>query len=78
MSDLLSLLDGVGERLAGADPRLVALALALHVVNHVLRSAAWHGVLVAAYSERAVPFLRVLTAYAGGVALNAVDARAWR
>ncbi|HEX6020345.1 MAG TPA: lysylphosphatidylglycerol synthase domain-containing protein, partial [Solirubrobacter sp.] len=36
------------------------------------RSAAWHGVLAAAYPDRAVPFLRILTAYAGGVALNAV------
>ncbi len=72
MSDLHSLLDGVGERLAGADPRLVVLALILHVVNHVLRSAAWYGVLAAAYPERSVPFLRVLTSYAAGVALNAV------
>jgi uncharacterized membrane protein YbhN (UPF0104 family) len=68
----MALLDGVAERLAGADPRLVALALALHVVNHVLRSAAWHGVLSAAYPDRDVPFLRVLTGYANGVALNAV------
>ena len=59
MSQVMALLDGVAERLAGADPRLVALALALHVVNHVLRSAAWHGVLSAAYPDRDVPFLRV-------------------
>jgi uncharacterized membrane protein YbhN (UPF0104 family) len=72
VNEVLGLLDGVGERLAGAEPRLVAIALALHVINHVLRSAAWHGVLVAAYQDRAVPFVRVLAGYASGVALNAV------
>ena len=41
----------------GADPRLAALALLLHVANHVLRSVAWRGVLAAAYPEQraAVP-----------------------
>lgn len=65
-------LDGVLDRLAGADPRLAALALLLHVANHVLRSLAWRGVIVAAYPEREVPFVRVLTGYAAGVAVNAV------
>jgi uncharacterized membrane protein YbhN (UPF0104 family) len=65
-------LDGVLDRLGGADPRLAALALALHVLNHLLRSAAWRGVIAAAYPEREVPFVRVLTGYAAGVALNAV------
>jgi uncharacterized membrane protein YbhN (UPF0104 family) len=60
------------DRLAGADPRLVALALLLHVANHVIRSFAWRGVIVAAYPDRPVPFTRVLTGYATGVALNAV------
>ncbi len=69
MSDFL---DGVFDRLAGADPRLAALALLLHVTNHVLRSLAWRGVLAAAYPEREVPFIRVLTGYAAGVAVNAV------
>ena len=72
MNDALALLGDVGDRLAGADPRLAALALMLHVANHVLRSFAWRGVLVAAYPDRAVPFVRVLTGYAAGVALNAV------
>jgi uncharacterized membrane protein YbhN (UPF0104 family) len=65
-------LDGVLDRLGGADPRLAALALALHVLNHLLRSAAWRGVIVAAYPECEVPFVRVLTGYAAGVAVNAV------
>jgi uncharacterized membrane protein YbhN (UPF0104 family) len=60
------------DRLAGADPRLIALALVLHVANHALRSAAWRGVIVAAYPERDVPYVRVLSGYAAGVALNAV------
>lgn len=69
MSDLV---DGVLDRLAGADPRWAAVALMLHVANHLLRSVAWRGVLAAAYPDQHVPLLRVLTGYAAGVALNAV------
>jgi uncharacterized membrane protein YbhN (UPF0104 family) len=72
VSQVLSLLGDVGDRLAGADPRLALLALALHVTNHVLRSVAWRGVVAAAYPEQRVRFLPVLSAYAAGVALNAV------
>ena len=72
MNELTALAGGVGERLAGADWRLAAVALLLHVANHVLRSAAWHGVLAAAYPDRRVRFLAVLTGYAAGAALNAV------
>lgn len=72
MNELLGLVGGVADRLAGADLRLAGLALLLHVVNHVLRSAAWHGVVAAAYPDRKVSFLPILTGYAAGVALNAV------
>jgi uncharacterized membrane protein YbhN (UPF0104 family) len=72
MNDLPGVLDEVGARLAGADLRLAGLALLLHITNHVLRSIAWRGVLVAAYPDRPVPLMRVLTGYAAGVALNAV------
>jgi uncharacterized membrane protein YbhN (UPF0104 family) len=69
---VVRLLSDVGDRLAGADLRLVALALLAHVANHLLRSLAWRGVLVAAYPDHRVPFPRVLSGYAAGVALNAV------
>jgi len=69
---VLGLLERVGDRLAGADPRLVLLALAFHVANHVLRSLAWRGTLAAAYPDTEVRFGRVLAAYAAGVAVNAV------
>lgn len=69
MNDFLT---GIAERLAGADPRLAVLALALHVTNHVLRSLAWRGVLAAAYPTHGVRLLPVLSGYAAGVALNAV------
>ena len=72
MSGATHMLATVGDRLAGADLRLVLVALVLHVANHVLRSVAWRGVVSAAYPEQRVRFLPVLTAYAGGVALNAV------
>jgi uncharacterized membrane protein YbhN (UPF0104 family) len=58
-------------RFGDVDPRLVAAALALHVVNHVLRSVAWRNVLVAAYPAERVPLFGVASAYAIGVALNA-------
>jgi uncharacterized membrane protein YbhN (UPF0104 family) len=72
VNEVVAFVDGVGDRLAGADPRLAALALVLHLSNHVLRSVAWRGVVAAAYPERRVPFPPVLTAYAAGVALNAL------
>ena len=72
MNEVFSLAGDVGERLAGADLRFAALALLLHVANHVLRSVAWRGVVAAAYPAQRIAFLPVLTAYAAGVALNAV------
>ncbi len=60
------------ERLAGADLRLVLLALVLHVINVVLRSTAWRNVLAAAYPDERVPVARVGCAFAAGMALNAV------
>jgi len=65
-------LDAVGERLAGADPRLAALAVVLHVGNHVLRSVAWRNVLAAAHPGKRVAVVPIAAAYASGVALNAV------
>ena len=66
------MLDAIADRIAGIDPRLGAVALALHVGNHLLRSAAWRNVIAAAYPERRVPYGRVLAGYAGGVAVNAL------
>ena len=54
------------------DPRLVIAAVGLHVINHLLRSLAWRNVLAAAYPSTRVPLLGVASAYAVGVALNAV------
>jgi uncharacterized membrane protein YbhN (UPF0104 family) len=66
------MLDAVADRIAGIDPRLGAMALALHVGNHLLRSLAWRNAIAAAYPDRRVPYGRVLAGYAGGVAINAV------
>ena len=66
---------GAGDVLArfgDVDPRLVVVALVLHVGNHVLRSVAWCNVLRAAYPSERVPLLTVASSYAVGVALNAV------
>ena len=65
-------LDSVTDRLGAVDPRLVLLALVLHVANHGLRSVAWRNVLAAAFPERRLSLLPVASAYAAGVALNAV------
>jgi uncharacterized membrane protein YbhN (UPF0104 family) len=66
-----AVLDVLG-RFGEVDARLVLVALALHVVNHLLRSLAWRNVLRAAYPEQRVGLIPVASAYAVGVALNAV------
>jgi uncharacterized membrane protein YbhN (UPF0104 family) len=70
-----SLADGigaVGERFADLDGRLIALAVVLHIANHLLRSLAWRNVLRAAYPDAPVGLTGVAGAYALGVALNAL------
>ena len=62
----------VAETFAHVDPRLLLLAVLLHVTNHLLRSLAWRNVLAAAYPDHRVPLVGVTAAYATGVALNAV------
>src|SRR5688572_25837013 len=62
----------VAGRFTELDGRMVALALALHVTNHLLRSLAWRNVLVAAYPSGRIPLVGVASAYALGVALNAL------
>jgi uncharacterized protein (TIRG00374 family) len=76
---MLGFLDGaighvssVAETFAHVDPRLLVLAVLLHVTNHLLRSLAWRNVLAAAYPDHRVPMVGVTAAYATGVALNAV------
>jgi len=64
--------EAVAARFGEVDGRLLAAALVLHVANHGLRSLAWRNVLAAAYPSTRVPFLRVASSYAVGVALNAV------
>jgi uncharacterized membrane protein YbhN (UPF0104 family) len=71
---ITGLWDSAGDvvaRFGDVDPRLVAAAVALHVVNHVLRSVAWRNVIGAAYPAERVPLIGVAAAYAIGVALNA-------
>ena len=60
------------DRLTGVEPGFVIAALAMHLLNHVLRSVAWRNVLAAAYRDQPMPLLRIVSAYAAGVALNAV------
>jgi glycosyltransferase 2 family protein len=64
--------ESVAARFSDVDPRLLAAALVLHITNHGLRSLAWRNVLAAAYPTTRVPILGVASAYAVGVALNAV------
>ena len=72
MSSLWDSAQAVAARFGEVDGRLLAAALLLHVANHGLRSLAWRNVLAAAYPSTRVPFLGVASAYAVGVALNAV------
>ena len=59
-------------RFAGLDTRLLVAAAVFHVANHLLRSVAWRNVLSAAYPSQRVATTAVVSAYAVGVALNAV------
>lgn len=72
MSSLWESAASVLARFGEVDGRLVAAALVLHVANHGLRSVAWRNVIAAAYPATRVPVLGVASAYAVGVALNAV------
>ena len=72
MTGLWNAAESVAARFGDVDPRLLAAALVLHVTNHGLRSLAWRNVLAAAYPATRVPVLGVASAYAVGVALNAV------
>jgi len=69
------LLDSTGavlDRFGDLDGRMAVLALLLHVGNHLLRSLAWRNVLAAAYPGTRMPLSGVVSAYALGVALNAL------
>jgi uncharacterized membrane protein YbhN (UPF0104 family) len=72
VSDLWRSAESVMARFSEVDGRLLVAALLLHVANHALRSIAWRNVLAAAYPATRVPVLGVASAYAVGVALNAV------
>jgi hypothetical protein len=52
-------LRGLAGSFGGVNPGPVALALAFHLANHLLRSVAWRNVLAAAYPARRVPMLSV-------------------
>jgi uncharacterized membrane protein YbhN (UPF0104 family) len=69
---LWSVVGEMADRFGAVDARLVLAALTLHVANHVLRSVAWRNVLRAAYPAQRIALLPVASAYAIGVALNAV------
>jgi uncharacterized membrane protein YbhN (UPF0104 family) len=65
-------LDAGLDAVAGIDLRLVAVALAFQLANLVLRSLAWRNVVRAAYPDHRVPLLGLGSAYAAGVAANAL------
>ena len=72
MSTLMEGARDVVASFGAAKPGWLGLALAFHLVNHLLRSLALRNVLGAAYPRDRVPFVDVAAAYATGVALNAV------
>lgn len=69
---ILTAVADVGHRLGQVDVGLAMVALAFHLGNHALRSIAWRNVLAAAYPRQRVRLVDIGSAYAVGVALNAV------
>ncbi len=65
-------LASAGERLAGVDVRLLALAICGQLLYSVLRAAAWRNVLGAAYPERPVRLLDVAAANSAAAGISAV------
>jgi uncharacterized membrane protein YbhN (UPF0104 family) len=65
-------LASAGDRLAGVDVRLLALAICGQLAYSVLRAAAWRNVLGAAYPERPVRLLDVAAANSAAAGISAV------
>ncbi len=75
MDSVRSFLDAVeafGERIAAVDPRMLAAALALSLLNLVLRSRAWRNILRAAFPEERIRARTAFGAYVAGVGVNAI------
>ncbi|MDX6554303.1 MAG: hypothetical protein QOD86_498 [Miltoncostaeaceae bacterium] len=75
MDSVRSFLDAVqafGERIAAVDPRMLAAALALSLLNLVLRSRGWRNILRAAFPESPIRARTAFGAYVAGVGVNAV------
>lgn len=75
MESVRSFLDAVeafGERIAAVDPRMLAAALVLSLLNLVLRSRAWRNIMRAAFPEARIRARTAFGAYVAGVGVNAV------
>lgn len=72
MTLLVSAVGAFADRLGSVDPRLLALALLLHLGNLLLRATAWRAVLCAAHPGICVRWSSITGAYLAGVGVNSI------
>ena len=75
MDSFRSFLDAVeafGERIAAVDPRMLAAALGLSLLNLLLRSRGWRNILRAAFPDVQIKARTAFGAYVAGVGVNAL------
>src|SRR5205085_1222581 len=61
-----------GDRMGDTRLLPLAIALALHLLSLLLRSAVWYGILRAAFPDRQVSLRSTTWAYLAGVGANAI------
>lgn len=72
LQGFIDAVEAFGARLAAVDWRLLAAALALSLLNLMLRSRAWQNILRAALPGTRVRYRSAFGAYCGGVGVNAI------
>lgn len=68
---LANALEAFAERIAAVDPLFLAAALALSLLNLVLRARAWRNIVAAAYPDGGLRHRAAFGAYVAGVGVNA-------
>ena len=76
MAWVLELVENALAQLSAANWAAAAVAFFVHIVNVVVRTRAWHNIVVAAHTETRVSWRRIFSAYVAGAGVNAISP--WR